>query len=344
MTIDKIIKKIKIYSTLSFLLPLIALNSCLLIYKFLGDTKPFPNFDWSQKNIVIPYDEYNYKVYNYKSHSFINCPKTLKKINIINADNETIPWIVGNDPLITNLLIEKKVKFVSINNDNKIDLTCSKHYPIFYYILKTFNSLESRIVKDLNKNLINFSKIKNPYLYGEVSISRTARDFPTVFIFKPLVILSAFLLFFYWLNNLRLFNQLKNNGNIVKFSYTFFYLGSLSCVFLMLHAIFLGVDFGSEFFIKIRRIIIILFIFFEISAQFFLTKNLYRYKKNIKQFFFPSILNLKILFVILMLFVTIISLAYLSFGDAQTSFKHILEWNYFTVLLIFYLLSRLLWK
>ena len=111
MKIDQIIKKIKIYSTLSFLLPLIVLNSCLLIYKFLGDTKPFPNFDWDQDSMVIPYEEYNYKVYNYKSHSFTNCPKTLKKISVINSDNETIPWVDANDPLINDLLVKKKIKY-----------------------------------------------------------------------------------------------------------------------------------------------------------------------------------------------------------------------------------------
>ena len=34
--------------------------------------------------------------------------------------------------------------------------------------------------------------IKNPYFYGEVSISRTARYFPATMIFKPFIILSAF--------------------------------------------------------------------------------------------------------------------------------------------------------
>ena len=31
-------------------------------------------------------------------------------------------------------------------------------------------------------------------------------------------------------------------------------------------------------------------------------------------------------------------------GDMINQFKNVLEWNYFSVLLIYYLLSRLLWK
>ena len=45
------IKKIKGYALLSVVLPLIALNSCLLIYKFLGDFEIYPNIDWDEKEI-----------------------------------------------------------------------------------------------------------------------------------------------------------------------------------------------------------------------------------------------------------------------------------------------------
>ena len=133
------------------------------------------------------------------------------------------------------------------------------------------HSVQSNVGKD-GRN-IGFSKIKNPYFYGEVSISRTARYFPAVIIFKSLIILSAFFLFSYWKNNLNFFTELKNNNILVKFSKKFFYLGMFSCIFLALHAAFLGLNFDSILFSKTRRLIIILFILLEVCRSNFLNKE-----------------------------------------------------------------------
>ena len=70
------------------------------------------------------------------------------------------------------------------------------------------------------------------------------------------------------------YNKDYENNNILNgFSKKFFYFGVLSCIFLILHASLLGIDLDSQLFHKIRKLIIMLFIFFEISAQIFLTKN-----------------------------------------------------------------------
>ena len=45
-----------------------------------------------------------------------------------------------------------------------------------------------------------------PYLDGGVSISRTARYFPTYLIFKPAMFLTAYLLILYWINNRKIIN------------------------------------------------------------------------------------------------------------------------------------------
>ncbi len=189
-----------------------------------------------------------------------------------------------------------------------------------------------------------FASIKNPYFYGEVSISRTARYFPATMIFKPFIILSAIFLFLYWKNNLNLFNELKNNNFLNRFSKSFFYSGVLSCVFLILHASLLGLDFDSKLFGKIRRLIIILFILFELSAQIFLTRNLYKFRKELKKHIRSFIILIKITFIILTFSGTVIIFAFLAWGNLSTEVKHIFEWNYFSILLIYYLLSRLLWK
>ena len=93
-----------------------------------------------------------------------------------------------------------------------------------------------------------------------------------------------------------------------------------------------------------RRLIIILFILFELSAQILLTKNLFEFKEKLKEYINPLILKIKIIFVIIVFFTTCLASAILVVGDPSTAFKHILEWNYFAFLLFYYLLSRLLWN
>ena len=53
---------------------------------------------------------------------------------------------------------------------------------------------------------------------------------------------------------------------------------------------------------------------------------------------------LKIVFVSIVFFSTCVAFAILVFGEPSTRFKHVLEWNYFTFLLLYYFLSRLMWK
>ena len=152
------------------------------------------------------------------------------------------------------------------------------------------------------------------------------------------------ILFLYWRNNLNLLNKIKNKNNLKDFSKSFFYLGVLSWIFLTLHAIFLGIDFDSKLFKLFRRLVITFFIFFEIFAQIFLVKNLYNYKNEIKNLIYPVILNSKIIFVIIMLITTLISFAALGANIVEDNFKHVLEWNYFSILLVYYFLSRIMWR
>ena len=199
----------------------------------------------------------------------------------VTTDNQSIDAEENeNIDLIKKLIASNKIKstiFIQgkIKNDR-----CIKNYTFIYLLLNNFSTLDKLLANAKEKNPSGFVNIKNPYFYGEVSISRTARYFPATLIFKPLIILSAFLLFVYWKNNLNLFNELKNKNILVNFSKKFFYFGIFSCILLMLHAIFLGLNFDSKLFGITRRLIIILFIFFEIFAQILLTKNLFEFKEQ----------------------------------------------------------------
>ena len=123
-----------------------------------------------------------------------------------------------------------------------------------------------------------------------------------------------------------------------------FNFGLLACIFLTLHATFLGVDLNSNLFDKIRRLIIVLFILFEVLAQISLTRNFLKFKKDLKNYINPLIVNIKVAFVATIFFVSFIVFTLLVWGDLSGSTKHILEWNYFSLLLVYYFLSRLLWK
>ena len=56
-----------------------------------------------------------------------------------------------------------------------------------------------------------------PYIDGGVSISRTARTYPTFLIFKPAMILTSIFLIIYWIKTNRIINfyqNLENNNSI----------------------------------------------------------------------------------------------------------------------------------
>ena len=348
MKSNSFINKIKIYSIVAFLLPLLAINSCLLLYKILGNMETYPAFNWNEKITEIAFN-----LKSTKSYSFVDCPKYKFKEYAVTTENDVILVRTENGTTYVNQEVEKKIKYLIENNRIKsrrfesvenINSKCVKNYKYLNLILNNFSFLEKILINAFKNNSTGFSIIKNPYFYGEVSISRTARYFPATLIFKPFIILSAIFLFLYWKNNLNLFNELKNNNVLNRFSKSFFYLGVLSCVFLIMHASLLGLDFDSKLFGKIRRLIIILFILFELSAQILLTRNLYKFRRGLKKHIRSFIIHVKITFVIIALSGTAIVFAFLVWGNLSTEVKHIFEWNYFSILLIYYLLSRLLWK
>ena len=81
---------------------------------------------------------------------------------------------------------------------------------------------------------------------------------------------------------IRLIKVISITTNKSQLLLLFFYLGIFSCLLLILHATFLGIDLDSKLFKLMRRIIIILFILFEVTAQILLTKNLFALRVHIK--------------------------------------------------------------
>ena len=178
-----------------------------------------------------------------------------------------------------------------------------------------------------------------PYLDGSLSISRASRTFPQYLVFKPAMFLTALLLFFYWKNN----NKLINNLNSTNLNYKFKTFGILSAVFLVVHSLLLGVKFDIQIYKLFRRVVLLLFIIFEIIAQGILVYHFYKLKINLEKLINKKVLVLKIVLVAILALVGILSLPIL-LVKGNTHFKHALEWNYFVGVIMFYLFSRFFWR
>ena len=186
-----------------------------------------------------------------------------------------------------------------------------------------------------------------PYFDGGASISRTARPYPSWLVFKPLMIFTSFLLVRYWMYNREIVNFFsKDHKNMKKI----FFFGVASAIFLTLHSIFLGIKFDNDLYKLFRRVILLLFIIFEIVAQAYLVSTLYSLKKDITQFLNLNVLKIKIVLVTILIVVATISIPIISLpgddfmGITLKFLKHGLEWNYFLGVITFYLLTFLMWK
>ena len=188
-------------------------------------------------------------------------------------------------------------------------------------------------------DMIGRSAFTIPYLDGSLSISRASRTYPQYLIFKPAMIVTAILLCYYWINN----NLLINKYRSTNISYKFKTFGILSAFFLVIHSIFLGIKFDIQLYKLFRRVILLLFIIFEIIAQGILVFHLIKLKSQLLNLINNKILILKIILVTILATVAILSLPLLV-SKGNTHFKHALEWNYFVGVILFYLFSRFFWK
>ena len=179
-----------------------------------------------------------------------------------------------------------------------------------------------------------------PYLDGSLSISRASRTFPQYLIFKPAMIVTGILLFYYWNNNNILICKIRSTEN---FKYKFRIFGILSAIFLIIHSIFLGVKFDIQLYKLFRRVVLLLFIIFELVAQGMLVYYLVNIKSKISEITNEKVLVVKMMLVSILVIVAFASLPILV-TKGNTHFKHALEWNYFVGVITFYLLTYFFWR
>ena len=103
-------------------------------------------------------------------------------------------------------------------------------------------------------------------------------------------------------------------------------------------------EIDNKIFKLLRKLIIVFFILSEIIAQFLLSIQLFKNKKNLNNYCNSYIINIKLLFVIMITTISVLVLFILIIYDLPSKVDYILEWNYFAGLLFYYLLSALMWK
>ena len=186
-----------------------------------------------------------------------------------------------------------------------------------------------------------------PYIDGGVSISRTARYYPTYLIFKPAMFLTSYLLIKYWIYNREIINFFDKE---CKYKNKIVFFGIASAIALTIHSIFLGIKFDNDFYKLFRRIIMFSFIIFEITAQAYLVASFYSFKDRLNKYINKVYLKVKIILVTTLIVVAIISIPILALpGDTFLNLnlkflKHALEWDYFLGVIFFYMLTFFMWK
>jgi hypothetical protein len=186
-----------------------------------------------------------------------------------------------------------------------------------------------------------------PYFDGGASISRTARPYPAWLVFKPAMFLTSFLLIKYWLLNKAVVSSFEKNHKYIN---KFVNFGIASAIALTIHSIFLGINFDNNFYKLFRRVVMLMFIIFEIVAQVYLVATLYSFKDRLYKYINTTFLTLKLFLVSILIVVAIISVPIISLpGDNVLGFnvkffKHGLEWNYFIGVITFYLFTFFMWK
>ena len=186
-----------------------------------------------------------------------------------------------------------------------------------------------------------------PYFDGGASISRTARPYPSWLVFKPAMFLTSYLLIKYWLYNKEIIQSFNQNHKYIN---KIVFFGIASAVALTIHSIFLGIKFDNDLYKLFRRVVMLLFIIFEITAQAYLVATFYSIKEKLFEFINIKILKLKLLLISVLIIVAVISVPLISLpGDDVLGFnvkffKHALEWDYFIGVISFYLLTFFMWK
>tara|TARA_Y100001970_G_scaffold182204_1_gene221687 strand:- start:1913 stop:2995 length:1083 start_codon:yes stop_codon:yes gene_type:complete len=354
-SLNEKVKNLRLISFLLFLLPTAGLILSLLFHNLLvssmfkpalysvkSNSNEIVNF-YHPKNLDCNEDNNFCKDIYFKNYKNIeDCNKSVHDINIYVGSNKYL-YVDYLNKIKENLekFKNEKIKLV-VEKTDKFNHRCIKNFNLYFQIYKYFPPLINftQNVRKGDRFQPGTAGPVNPFIYGEASISNIVKRYPVDRVFKPIFYLSSILMIMYWLSYNAVFKEILNQ----KKYYNFTIFGILSGIFLLFHVYFLGSKIEGDIFQSIRKLILLLFMIFEIMAQFFLTKRLYNSINHLKNYTHIFVIKLKVVFISIILIVTTLILVILSFYNLDSKVDYILEWNYFVFLIFFYLLSFLMWK
>ena len=179
-----------------------------------------------------------------------------------------------------------------------------------------------------------------PYIDGGVSISRVVRNYPLYLIFKPAMFFTSFLLIKYWLYTKEIIKSFDPHHKHIK---KILFFGISSAICLTIHSIFLGIKIDHDLYKFLRRVIMLLFIIFELVAQAYLIATYLELKKKLEIVIHQKILLIKKNLITVLIIASVIAIPFLPFNNFKL-LKHALEWNLFLGVITFYLLTFFMWK
>jgi hypothetical protein len=370
MHVKKNISRLRYTSIFLFLTATIAIIGSLIFHNYIINFNFKPSDQMTNLVKEVPGDYF--EVLCNKSNNYCQDPKLTDILSLKNNKldscfdyNLSIGYIIDRNKISGIYLLPDnswgtKGKLLP-NGRNQYDKITSKNFKIFinvtdekngrineciektkhYSIYKIFPSFYEFIykIKFVDKIILASKEIINPFLYGETSISNIVKRYPINYIFKSFLFLSSILMVLYW----RYYNNFFISALDSKKN-KFFIIGVFSALFLFLHVLFLGMEFDNKLFDKLRKLILLLFIFSELGAQMLLGIHLYKKRDILIQYCINTVIKIKYYFVLSLSFSTFIIIVYLISFKKVEEFNNILEWNYFIVLLFFYLFSFFLWK
>ena len=128
-----LIRKIRVYSLLAFIMPLIAINLCFAIYQTLGSIKLYENIGWDKKIVKVSNAEY-IKMPDTIDRTFTNCPKYNYKIYLITKAKKKVDIEKHLTISENEMLNDAEMKLpVIFEQGNIINETCVKNYPLKYF-------------------------------------------------------------------------------------------------------------------------------------------------------------------------------------------------------------------
>ena len=342
MLIYRSINFLRRTALLLFIVPLIGLIGSLLVHNYLVSYKylyediiPFKKIEPGATYKQICSEENNWCGNLKKTLSLDQCLKFSISKDFYSKDG----LIKLSDSEAEKKIDDNLAVIFKYTISDELSKSCILNSKTYYYLYQIFPNFFEYLAERKNFSF-GTSYSVNPLIYGETSISNIVKRYPIKFIFKPLMFFSVFLMIIYW----SLYNKVLNDIFQIKRTNVFLIFGILSAIFLFLHVYFLGEKYEAEIFNKIRRSYIVFFILFEILAQAYLLKIIWKKRNDLKDYFHQRILISKLSFVIFVAVSSFIILTILIFKNLSAKVDYILEWNYFLILLIYYFLSFLIWK